>query len=222
METLTISVQKRDTVGTRATNALRKKGLIPAVLYGHGKESIAITLPVEVMNDCLKRNVRVMNLDLGGINDSAIIKDLQWDTFGYDLLHVDLMRVRMDEEVSMVVQLVSTGRAKGLDEDGVLDIIRNELTVKCLPSQIPESIEFDVSDLGVGDSLHIRDLVLPEGVVLDDDPDYTVASVTARVEVVEEVAEPAEGEEGEEGAAPAEGDEGSAAEEQKKDDKGDS
>jgi large subunit ribosomal protein L25 len=219
METLTVSVKKRDNVGTKATNQLRKEGLLPAVLYGHGEENVAFSMPYTTMEECIRRNIRILKLDFGDKSDQVLIKDLQWDTFGYSVLHVDFMRVRMDEVVSMVVAVSSTGRAKGIDEGGILDINRNEITVKCLPTNIPDVIEFDVSELGVGDVMHVRDLVLPEGVELDDDPEAALASVTARVaEVVEEPA--AEGE-GEEGEAP--GEEGKPEEEgdKKEDDKGD-
>lgn len=218
METLTVPVKKREGVGTRSTIALRSEGFIPAVIYGQGGESVAIALPLEIVQDCLKRNIRILTLDLAGTQDAAMIKDLQWDSLGDHLLHVDFLRVRMDEEVSMSISLVPTGRAKGIEEGGILDISRNEITVKCLPTQIPDAIEFDVSDLAVGDSLSINDIVLPEGVTLDDDPDQNVASITARVEVEEEA--PAEGEEGEEGEA-AEGDAPAEGDGETKDDKGD-
>ncbi|MBU0754559.1 MAG: 50S ribosomal protein L25, partial [Planctomycetes bacterium] len=159
-------------------------------------ESVAIALPFETIVDCLKRNIRILNLDLAGTQDPAIIKDLQWDGYGDNLMHVDLMRVRMDEEVSMSVSLASTGRAKGIDKGGILTISRNEVTLKCLPSKIPDVIEFDVSDLGVGDSLSIKDLILPEGVTLDDDPEQNVASVTARIADIAD--EGPQGQEGEE------------------------
>jgi large subunit ribosomal protein L25 len=208
METLTVSVKKRNNVGTRATDQLRKEGMLPAVLYGHGEENIAFSLPYTTMEDCMRRNIRILKLDFGKKSDQVLIKDLQWDTFGNSLLHVDFMRVRMDEVVSMVVGVSSTGRAKGIDEGGSLDIGRNEITVKCLPTNIPDTLEFDVSDLGVGDVLHVKNLTLPEGVELDDDPEAVLASVTARVaEVIEEpVAEEGEEAPAEEGEPEEEGD----------------
>jgi large subunit ribosomal protein L25 len=214
METVTLSVKKRDKTGSRPTKVLRDQGMVPAVLYGHGEESVAFAIPLKTMEDCLKKNIRIMKLDFGDASDQALIKDFQWDTFGEDLLHIDLIRVRMDEVVSMSVSLESEGRAKGVEEGGILDMPRSSITVKCVPTNIPDVLVFNVSDLGIGDSLHIKDIVLPEGVELDDDPDQVVAAVAARVEIVEEEAEPVEGEEGE---APEEGD---APADAPKDDKG--
>lgn len=214
METVTIPVTKRDKVGSRPTKVLRNQGMVPAVLYGHGEESVSFAIPLKTMEDCLKKNIRIMKLDFGDASDQALIKDFQWDTFGEDLLHVDLIRVRMDEVVSMSVNLESEGRAKGVDEGGILDMQRSSITVKCVPMNIPDVLVINVSELDIGDSLHIKDIALPEGVELDDDPDQVIVAVAARVEIVEEEAEPVEGEEGEE---PADGD---APAEEPKDDKG--
>lgn len=196
METLNISVKKRDTVGSRASKALRMEGYVPAVMYGHGGESVALAMPLKSVEKCLKNTIRIMKIDLEGETQQALMKDLQWDTYGQEILHVDLMRVRMDEVISMSIALQSKGRAKGIEEGGVLELSQNSVTVKCLPTRIPEFIEYDVSDLGIGDSLFYKDLVFPEGVELDDNPDNVVVSITTRVEEVEEEPE----EEGEEGA----------------------
>lgn len=200
METLNISVKKRDTVGSRASKALRMEGYVPAVMYGHGGDSVALAMPLKSIEKCLKNNIRIMKIDIEGDSQQALMKDLQWDTFGQEILHVDLIRVRMDEVISMSIALESKGRAKGIDAGGVLQVSQNSVPVKCLPTQIPDCIEYDVSELDVGDSLFYKDLVLPEGVELDDNPDNVVVSITARVEEAEE--EPTEeGEEGAEGEA---------------------
>lgn len=202
MEQVTISVKKRDKSGSRDCKALRKQGLVPGILYGHGKESVSFSMDLRTLEEKLRHNVRVMTLDFGDGTDHAIIKDLQWDAFGDDLLHADFVRVSMDEIISMSVRLESSGRAKGIDEGGVLNVIRNDVQVKCKPNQIPEVIVYDVSDLGLKDSLSMKDLQMPEGVTLDEDPEQQIITIAARVETVEE--EPAEGEEGEEGAEGAE------------------
>jgi large subunit ribosomal protein L25 len=202
METLTISVRKREHVGSRATRDLRREEMIPAVLYGHGEESLAIALPYRTLQDALKRNVHILYLDFGGDSQPAIIKHLQWDTFGQVMLHADLLRVRLEEEVSVNVPLKPKGRAKGVDAGGILSIGRSEMAICCKPTEIPDFIEFDVSALEIGHSLQIKDLTLPPGAKLDDEPDQVVASVSARVVEAPAAAAPAEGAEGE---APAEG-----------------
>jgi len=202
METLTISVRKRDNVGSRATRSLRREDMIPAVLYGHGEESVAVALPLRTLEDALKRNVHVLFLDFGGDTQPAIIKSLQWDTFGLRMLHADLLRVRLEEEVSVNVPLKSKGRAKGVEAGGILAISRSEMAIRCLPTQIPDFIEFDVSGLEIGASLQIKDIPLPEGAKLDDEPDQVVATVTARVaEAPAAAAAPEAAAEGEAGEA---------------------
>ncbi|MFH2002447.1 MAG: 50S ribosomal protein L25 [Planctomycetota bacterium] len=194
METLNISVKKRDSVGSRAAKALRQQGFVPVVLYGHGGESVPLAMPLKSVEQCLKHNVRVMTIEFEGESEQALIKDLQWDTFGELVLHLDLIRVRSDEVISMSVALESKGRAKGIDEGGQLQIGQNSVVLKCLPSQIPDFIEYDVSNLGIGESLFFKDLILPEGVSLDDNPDQVIVSLTARVETSESSAGDEEGE----------------------------
>lgn len=197
METVSLSVRKRDKAGTRASEALRKTGFIPAILYGHGEENISLALPMDELEVHLRHNVRILKLEYGDGSDQAMIKELHWDSLGDYLLHVDLLRVRMDEVVSMSVLLESKGRAKGIEEGGLLEVQRTDIHVKCLPGNIPDVIIYDVTELDLNESLHVKDITLPEGVELDDDPDQVVVSVTARVEVAEEAEAPAEGEEAE-------------------------
>jgi large subunit ribosomal protein L25 len=196
MEQVKIRVERRENVGSRATKALRLKGYVPAVVYGHKAESISLAIPMKTAEDILRRHVRIMTIDFGDNTDQAMIKDLHWDALGEKLLHIDFLRVKMDEIVSMAVPLQSVGRAKGVEEGGILETLRSEVQIKCLPTQVPESITFDVSELDLHDSLHIKDLVLPEGVTIDDDPEQVVVSIVARVETVTEEppAEEAEGE----------------------------
>jgi large subunit ribosomal protein L25 len=217
METTTIPVQRREKVGRRAAQHLRKEGYVLGVLYGHGEENIPLAMPLKTIEHSLKMNVRIIQLDFGDDTVQALIKDIQWDSLGDRLLHVDLLRVRMDEEVSMSIPLESQGRAKGIEEGGLLEVQRSELQIKCLPTKVPSTIIYDVSDLGVGESIHIKDIPLPDGVTLDEDPDQVVVSLVVKVEAPppEEEA-PAEGEEGE--APPEEGEQ--AEEKESKEDKG--
>jgi large subunit ribosomal protein L25 len=209
MEAETIAAKRRDQVGSHDSKNLRKEGYLPAVLYGHGEESIPLAVQLSVLEYCLKRNVRVLKIDMGDAVDQAMVKDAQWDALGDRLLHIDLLRVRMDEVVSMNVRIEPVGRAKGVEEGGILETQRTEVQVSCLPSNIPEVIQFDVSGLGLNESVHAKDLELPEGVTLEEEPDQVLVSIVTKVEAVEEEAPAEEVEEGEEEAkeASAEGEE---------------
>jgi len=137
---------------------------------------------------------------------------------GSEIIHLDLIRIKLDEVISISVPVKIKGVAKGINDGGIQEVLRNEVQIKVLPTQIPEFIDVDVSELGVQEALHLGDLTLPEGVELDDDPGYTVVSIVTKAaepEPEEEVAE------GEEGAEPAEGEEKPAEDgEEPKDDKG--
>ena len=167
---------------------------MPAVIYGHGKESVHLAVPLKTLENYLRENIRVMQVDIGGELDQVMVKDVQWDALGDDVLHIYLRRVRMDEVVSMTVSIEAEGRAKGVEDGGILEMQRSEIRVQCLPGNIPDAIRFDVTGLGLNESLHLRDLELPEGVTLDDDPEQVLISVVSRVEITEEEA-PVEGEE---------------------------
>lgn len=197
MDAVTITANKREQVGSRASSSLRKEGFVPAVLYGHGEKSVHLAVPLKTLENTLRDNIRVMQVDVGGELDQVMVKDVQWDALGDQLLHIDLLRVRMDEVVSMTVSIEATGRAQGVEEGGILEMQRSEIRVQCLPGNIPAVIKFDVTELGLNESLHLSDLELPEGVTLDDDPEQVLISVVSRVEIAEEEAPVVEGDEAE-------------------------
>lgn len=197
METVTLTVTKRGKVGSRAAKRLRKEGFIPGILYGHGVVPVHLAIPHKTLADCLKHHVRVMKVAMEDGKEQAMVKEIQWDPFGGEILHVDLLRVRMDEVVSMNVRIETAGQARGVDEGGILEMQRTEIRVKCLPASIPDGITIDISGLGINESLHISDIALPEGVTCDDDPEQVVVSISAKAETVEVEEAAAEGEEGE-------------------------
>ncbi len=205
MEMLQIEARKRETVGTLPSMKLRSEGYLPSVLYGHGKESLSLSLPEKEMVAYITQYGRIIDLDIEGRKERAIVKDIQYDAMGDSIIHVDLVRIRLDEVVSILVPIKIMGRAKGVDEGGIMEILRNEIQVKCLPTKIPEAIEVDVTELGAQDTVHLSDLSLPEEVELDEEGDYTVISMVIKKAVVEPEPEVEEGEEaaeGEEGEAP--------------------
>ena len=201
----------RDATGKGAARKLRAAGRIPAVVYGRGTESRAISVDPKALVQLLQKSDAGMNtlieLSVDGTAKTVLVKELQRDPVRGRPLHTDFYLVDLDQKVEVSVPIHLTGRAPGVELGGILDHPLREIELECLPRAIPESIDVDVSALDVGDSIHVRDLELPEGVSVQSDVNLAVASVVAPVVVEEPVAE--EVEEGEE--AVAEGEEDAAA-----------
>jgi len=176
---------------------LRRKGLIPAVLYGHKEATLSITLPAEEVEKAIRHGVRVVDLKAGGKEEKALIKEIQWDHLGKELLHVDFTRVALDERIVIQVPLELRGTAPGVTAGGRLDQPIHALSVECLAISIPESIRVNIGELQMEGIIHVRDLVLPPGVKAMTDPEAIVVHVTppeveAEAAPAAEVAEQAE------------------------------
>ena len=184
-----LKATKRDELGTHRVRRLRTQGLIPAIIYGHGKAAEPITLSEHDVKAAILHGERLLELDLAGTKQNVLIKDVQYDTFGQEVLHVDLARVELDERVEVTVPIVLRGTPAGADEGGVLRQIASEARIECLVRAIPEEIRVMVSGLNVGESIPMGDLELPEAARLLDQPDSPVCTVTL---VAEEIEAPAE------------------------------
>lgn len=188
-----LKAAKRDDLGTRRVRRLRKVGKIPAIIYGHKKDPLAVTLEEHDVELAIQHGQRVLEIDLDGRKENVLLKDVQYDTFGQHVLHVDLARVNLDERVQVTVPIVLRGTPAGAKEDGVLRQIASELNIECLVTSIPDDIRVSVTELNVGDSLLVKDLPLQEGATALDDPESMVCTVTVIAEEVEEAAEEVEG-----------------------------
>jgi large subunit ribosomal protein L25 len=203
---VSLSAEARTGRGKGVARKLRATGRIPGVVYGRGTESRAVTLDPAALSKLLRASHSGMNtlidLSLGGRQAVVLVRDIQRDPVSGRWLHADLYEVDLTRTIEVQVPLHLVGKPVGIELGGILDHPLREVTVACLPRAIPDSIDVDVSALGVGDSIHVRDLALPEGARILSDPDLAVASVVlpkAEEERPAEVA-PAEG-----AAAPAEG-----------------
>jgi large subunit ribosomal protein L25 len=185
MERTAIHAAKRQELGTRATRRLRRDSLVPAVLYGHKIDPVHLTIPLKEVEHLMHSRARMVDVEIGGTVETALIKDIQHDFFGDQVLHLDLARVAMDEKVTVTVPVELHGLAKGLGAGGVLDHVLQDLHVSCLPGDIPERIRVEVGALDVGSILYVRDVVAPERVEILNEPDAPVVTVHAPV-----VAEP--------------------------------
>jgi large subunit ribosomal protein L25 len=213
-----LAVEIREHSGKGVARKLRAAGRIPGIFYGPGVPSVSITLDPHGLRRQLERSEAGMNtlFDLQAAGNShlqgkvVLVKQLQRHPVSGAYLHVDLYAVDLTQTIEVSVPIHLTGKAMGVDLGGILDHNLRELELECLPRAIPREILVDVSDLGVGDSLHVRDLVLPEGVKLISDPDLSVLSVVAPA--VEEAAPAEAAEVVVEGEAPAAAAEGAEAE----------
>ncbi len=181
----------RSNVGTRDSRILRADGLIPCIIYGHGEDPVAISLSEAELSLAVHHRQRLLEIKIKGKRkkQNVLIKELQWDTFAYHILHADLTRVDLDEKVTVTVPIVLRGTPAGASENGVLQQWALEVRVECLVRAIPEDIRVLVTDMKVGESLLMKDLELAEGAKLLSDPEARVCSV----EVIQEEA-PAEAE----------------------------
>ena len=205
MELIELNANIRTTVGNGPARRLRQSGQLPAVLYGPGAETVLLSVNISDFDQVLKKSGAsqlLLNLviqDSETYTRSAMVKELQTHPVSRNFLHIDFYEIAMDRKIRVKVPIVTTGMAKGVELGGVLQIIRREIEVLCLPFEVPESFEIDIADLDIGDSIHVKD-ISPEGEIeFLEDEHFTV--VTLLSPKLEEEEEPTEEEEEEEEAA---------------------
>ena len=196
MERATMNAEKRDEKGKGAARSLRRKEMIPAVLY-RGGDSLPIKIPkkeiTQFINTTLGQQVMVNLQFKEGENKLALIKEYQIDPTNRELLHADFFEVSLTEKVKVSVHITTTGEAVGVKRDGgILQNVLREIEIECLPDKIPGNIKVDISGLEIGSSLHVGDLKLDEEIKVLTDPGEVIANVIApaveAVAPVEEVA----------------------------------
>jgi large subunit ribosomal protein L25 len=184
MSNLTLEVESRDAGGKNVNRRLRAAGKLPAVVYGGGLPPKTIVVNDRSMRDLLRDTADdnpIFLLKLGDQSRHTMIKEMQADPITGKMIHVDFLRVKMDEDVTVTVAIELHGKPLGVkDEDGMLDHITREVDVTCLPGNIPGHIDVDVSGMHLGDTVLAKDLVLPEGVRLEFDEDRVICSVHAK------------------------------------------
>jgi len=189
-QTAQVSAKQRTELGSRANKRLRDAGFIPGVVYGHKEAVIPVTLPKKELSGHLGHGAHLFDLALDGKSEKVLVKEVQYDHLGLEIIHVDFARVSLDEKVEVTVPLELKGTPKGEAEGAVLQQIISELEIECLVTDIPDAIRHNVSDLEKDAVLHIKDLKLPPGVKVMQDEDLIVATVKeiaeeAPVEVAE-------------------------------------
>jgi len=196
-----LNVTLRDGIGKGGARALRRQNLVPAVVYGRGLEPCAVTVEPKALKKAIATesgwNTLITLKGEGAFSGKVVIlKDMQVDPIRRDVQHADFQVIDLKKKVHVMVPVHPVGKSEGEKVGGSLQIIRHELEVFCLPSGIPGAIEVDVTSLNIGDVLHVEDLVLPTGVEVPHEVNFTVITVTGH-----------KAEEGEEGAAEEEAEE---------------
>ncbi len=180
-DSVVLVAQERQGHGTKIARRLRKAGKIPAVVYGHGEATTSVVLAADELTKAVRHGARVIDLKQGDKLQKALIRELQWDPLGHEILHADFTRVSADERITLDVRVELRGTAPGVTAGGVLVQQLHNLHVECSVINVPESIRVSVAELQMDQILHVRDLVLPEGVIVKNDPDAIVAQVSQKL-----------------------------------------
>ena len=198
MEFFELATKLRTTRGNSPARALRRDGYLPAVIYGPGKETVALSVSVYDMEQVIKKTKTLqvfVNLAIEGQGiRTAMLKELQRHPVSGNFIHADFYEVAMDRKINVMIPIVTVGQSKGVELGGMLQVIRHEVEAFCIPSNIPEVIEIDISDLDIGESVHIEDIELEGDVELVHDVNFTILTVLSTRQAEEE---PEEGEEAE-------------------------
>jgi large subunit ribosomal protein L25 len=209
-KTLLLKAEVREHTGSKAVRKVRRQGRIPAIVYGHKQEPVAISLDQHDFVEGLHHGHRLIDVQMGRKKEKMLVKEVQHDYLGRNIIHVDLIRVDMGETIKVTVPIELKGIAAGTHEGGIIEEHSNTLEIECKVTDIPETIVLLVKDVHVGDALHAGDIELADGVKLVSSPEtllvtchLVAAAKTAEEaeeemptapEVIGEVKEPGEGE----------------------------
>ena len=201
MELTEINANIRTATGNGPARVLRREGRIPAILYGTATDPVLLSVDIKELEQAFKKAASLQALLNLVVHDSetytkpVIVKELQTHPTTEAFLHADFYEIDMENKITVNVPILLVGKSKGVEEGGLLQSIRRELEITCFPNQIPAAIEVDVTDLVIGDSLHVKSIPLPEGVKIQTETDFTVLTViSAKVDIEEpEIEEEIEG-----------------------------
>jgi len=198
MERMSLGAVTRSAIGKNAVKKTRRDGFVPAILYGRTREPLPVAVGRKELAGVLAtgRNVLIdltIAQDGGPLSDTVMIREIQQDYVRREILHVDLHQISMTEALEVDVPVVLVGTPEGVASGGgILELHRREVTIRCLPTQIPDRLTVSVAGLGVGGALHVRELEIPEGLEVLTPPEEVLAAVVAPRE--EEVAATVEAE----------------------------
>lgn len=185
MSSESLEVMSREATGTKECRRLRRQGLVPAVLYGHGEECVNLVAKREAVEAVVRHGSMFIELH-GAVTSGAVIRELQWDTFGTKPLHIDFLRASKTERVHVKVPLDMKGEAPGHKNGGVVTLVVHELELECTPDAIPDHLHAVINTLQVGGSVKVSDLELPPGAQVMADPDEVLVTCVKPGEKPEE------------------------------------
>lgn len=186
-----LNVQLRETRGKRHARRLRNAGWVPAVLYGHGEEPVSLSVSTEELDGAVRHGTRLVNL-IGAVRQQAFVRELQWDTWGIHVLHVDFTRISAHERVQVQVTVELRGEAPGIKEGGVVEQLLHVVQIECEVTAIPEKVEVNVNHLNLGDSIGVQQLEISEGAKILGDAEAVVVHCVQPMVAPEEVEAEAE------------------------------
>ena len=160
-----MSVELRDQRGKLNNRRLRRSGKIPAVLYGHGQENLCLNVSAEALSLALRHGSRLIDLT-GAVSESAFIRDMQWDTWGTHVLHIDFTRISADEVVEVTLNIELRGEAPGVREGGVVNQLIHDVEISCPAGAIPDKLQVNINHLKLEDKITLAELQIPEGAKL--------------------------------------------------------
>lgn len=180
-----LDVGTRTFLGSRGSRKLRRDGKVPVVLYGLSRDNIALSVAQRALKEVLQSGAKIVTLCWDGQEEAALLKDLQYDAMGREILHADFLRIAMDKPIELKVSLELKGTPLGIAEGGVLEQTLREVSVECLPTAIPDKLSLDISGLALGDSVTLKDIHLPPNVkITHENLDIHVAVIRKPVEEV--------------------------------------
>ena len=184
-----LQCEPRTELGTRAARRLRRQDRIPVNLYGHGEDPVNLHIAADAFRSVVQHGAHMVELE-GAVKDTAFVREVQWDAFGTEVLHVDMIRVASGEMIEVTLSVELRGDAPGAREGGSVEHQLHEVTIECAASSVPEKLVVTVNELHLGDTIYVKDLELPEGSRLLTPPDTVVVTCQAKVELEEEEAAP--------------------------------
>lgn len=190
MDELVLGAEPREEVGSRACARIRAAGRLPANIYGHNEPNVHFSLDTRQFTKFLNEGHRILEFRIGNREEHAVVKEVQYDALGSEIIHVDFTRISRDEKIEVEVPVELIGIAKGINSGGVLNFERKEILVSGFPQDIPESLPLDVQSLDLGEAIRIKDLPAVANCEFVDDAEQVVVMVA----VPRGTDEPAEGE----------------------------
>lgn len=186
MDLIDLKTKTRSRKGNGPARSLRREGMTPGILYGAKTDPVMLSVSTYELEMIVKKgnigqlllNLTIEDADMP--SKAAMIKELQRHPVTRNFLHVDLFEVEMDKKIRVSIPVTTTGKSKGVELGGMLQIIRREIDVLCYPNKIPEALTIDITDLDVGDSFHVEDISLPEGIEIPADVNFTVVTVLSQ------------------------------------------